>query len=68
MLKEIKYWIADKLFEAELDDAYAMGIRMGQSHAISQVRFQLNLENKDMTKTQAVGYARAIEVVGNVIK
>lgn len=58
--RELKYQIADKLFCAELDDAYRMGTQAGAEYATRTISFRMNLKNKDMTKTQQIGYDKAL--------
>jgi hypothetical protein len=60
--KELKYRIADKLFDRELNDAYEMGVREGVTHTLRELGFTLKLGADDkLTKAQAVGYAKALE-------
>lgn len=59
-MSDFKYWIADKLFKNELDDAYALGIREGASFAVHQISFALDKDEPEQTKTQAIGYQNAV--------
>ena len=62
--REMKYWVADKLFNYELDDAYHMGIRSGSQFATQKLSFALELKNTrlKMTPTEKRGYEKALEV------
>jgi hypothetical protein len=51
--REIKYWIADNLFEYELDEATQW----------LSFRVEINLDRVKMTKTEKSGYQKAIEVM-----
>lgn len=66
--REIKYQIADKLFAYELDDAYRMGIRAGVTHATRRISFDLELKAnaQHITKTQRIGYDKAVENMKDV--
>ena len=59
-MSDFKYWVADKLFAKELDDAYALGIREGASFAVHQISFSLDKDEPEQTKTQAIGYQNAV--------
>jgi hypothetical protein len=65
MISEIKYWIADKLFAKELDDAYFMGIREGARMTKAEMSYRLDLKENvySLTKTQKIGYAKAKEII-----
>lgn len=65
MLREIKYWIADHLFEYELDEAFRLGVTEGQRVQAARMRVELQLRQPEMTKTQLTGYEMAREVVNN---
>jgi len=60
---DIKYFIADKLFSKELDEAYAMGIREGANVMHKDILFNLKTARLNMTKTRKEGFAKAIELV-----
>lgn len=68
--REIKYQIADKVFTHELDEAYQMGIREGATYATRKITFNIELKRnrQDMTKTQKIGYEKAIENLGDLRK
>lgn len=69
MFREIKYWIADKLFEYELDEAFRMGVSEGMRIQGARVRVQLQLrQDLDLTKAQLAGYEKAREVVADVTR
>ena len=73
MFTEIRYKIADRLFTTQLDEAFNSGYRHGKSIQASQLRVMMEYK-KDrerelgMTKTQALGYDRCLEVVTDAIK
>jgi hypothetical protein len=62
---EIKYWIADKCFNYELDEAFRHGMQEGAQYATTWItmRAEINKERIKMTKTQVVGYEKALEVI-----
>ena len=60
MWSDLKYAIADRLFCAEMDDAFRMGVQHGAEFATRNISFQMNLKNKDLTKAQQVGYDKAL--------
>lgn len=71
-MKELRYKIADWLFARELDEAFDMGIREGQRRLSSELRVRMGYkktraEELGMTKTQAIGYERCMEVVQDVL-
>ena len=60
--KELKYRIADKLFGAELDEAFNMGIREGAGFAVFKMNFDVKMQKHlGLTKTEQKGYNKAIE-------
>lgn len=70
---ELKYRIADWLFEAELDEAFNHGVKEGERRLSSILRVEMDYKKTraaelGMTKTQTLGYDRCVEVVTNVIK
>jgi uncharacterized protein (UPF0262 family) len=67
-MRELKYRIADWLFEAELDEAFELGIKEGQRRQKVKVLDALDLNSLDVAKTNQKGYSLAMGVVENVIK
>lgn len=65
MYYELKYWIADKCFNYELDEAFRHGMQEGAQYATTwlTMRAEINRERIKMTKTQVVGYDKALEVI-----
>jgi hypothetical protein len=63
--KDWKYEIADRLFAKELDEAYDMGIRIGAEYATYHLFFRTKtkVDSLGLTKTQKIGYERAIEIM-----
>lgn len=66
--RDFKYEIADKLFGYELDEAYSQGIRIGAEYAVFHMTFNVKLsaDKLPMTKTQKLGYERAIGVMDSM--
>lgn len=62
--RELKYQIADKLFNYELDDAYRMGIQSGSEFVTRKLSFALEMKADaiKMTPTEKRGYQKALEV------
>ena len=70
--RELKYWIADHLFEYELDEEFELGIKEGQNRTASTIRVKMDYKKKlaqetGLTKTQALGWDRCMEGVENAI-
>ena len=63
--REIKYQIADKVFKYEMDEAFQMGIREGATFSTRKISFavELKADRLNMTKTQKLGYQKAIDIV-----
>lgn len=73
MFSEWKYRIADFLFERELDEAFAHGIKEGKRRQASHIRVDMEYKRTraretGLTKTQLIGYDRCMEVVKDAIK
>ena len=66
-MKELKYRIADWLFEAELDEAFELGIKEGRRRQTHEINMALDLASLDVAKTNQKGYMIAMEVIENVI-
>ena len=64
-LREVKYQIADKVFKYEMDEAFQMGIREGATFSTRKISFavELKADRLNMTKTQKLGYQKAIDIV-----
>lgn len=64
-LAELKYQIADKLFTKELDEAYAMGMRIGAEYVTRIISFRVNLNSEKikLTKTEKQGYLKALDII-----
>ena len=56
--QDVKYWLADRWLNSELDDAYHDGLREGAAYAIHKVSMELQREI-ELTKTQKLGYDMA---------
>lgn len=61
---EIKYWIADKLFERELDEAFEMGLREGARRQRVTTIVDLRKHLDTGLKMQKPGIELAIELLG----
>lgn len=61
--ERIRYWIADRLFELEMDEAYRMGIREGHEVAIQQANRELENLLEVTPKTKQPGVLLAIETI-----
>jgi len=73
MFRELKYKIADRLFYYELEEAFSQGLGEGQRMQASKLRVQMQYKRTrakelGMTKVQAIGYDRCMEVVTDAIK
>ena len=68
--REIKYQIADKVFKYEMDEAFQMGIREGATFATRKITFSVELkrERQDLTKTQKLGFEKAIDILQDARK
>lgn len=60
-MSELKYWIADRLFSRELDDAFRLGVKSGVNQAASTIAFRVGLKRVVMTKTEEKGYDKALQ-------
>jgi hypothetical protein len=58
-----KEWFAERFFESELEEAYALGVREGMRAAAQTISFRVGLRDKDLTKTQRIGLVKALEVI-----
>jgi hypothetical protein len=65
IFREVKYWLGDKLFNYELDEAFRHGMQEGAQYATTWItmRVEINKDRIKMTKTQVVGYEKALEVI-----
>jgi len=63
--REVKYQIADKVFKYEMDEAFQLGIREGATFSTRKITFEVELkaDRLNMTKTQKLGYQKAIDIV-----
>lgn len=66
-MKELKYRIADWLFQTELDEAFEMGLREGARRRSNKIQMALDLNSPLVAKTNQKGYKIAMEVVEDVI-
>lgn len=66
--RELKYRIADYLFDYELDEAFRLGVQEGRRNLSSQIKVEMEYKKTraletGLTKTQAIGWDRCMEVV-----
>lgn len=61
--ERLRYWIADKLFEVEMDEAYRMGIREGYEVTLLEVKRGLEDLLERTPKTKQPGLLLAIDYV-----
>ena len=69
---ENRYRIAAYLFEAKLDEAFALGIQESRGNQASQIRVEMEYKKiraleTGLTKAQSVGWDRCMEVVKDAI-
>ena len=67
---EIRYRIADFLFETELDEAFSLGVKEGKRRQASILRVEMEYKKTraletGLTKAQSVGWDRCMEVVND---
>lgn len=60
-----KEWIAERFFERELDESYALGVREGMRCAAQTISFRVGIREKELTKTQLIGLNRALDVIND---
>lgn len=60
-MSELKYWIADRFFSAELDDAFRLGVKAGTNQAAATIAFRVGLKRVVLTKTEEKGYEKALQ-------
>jgi hypothetical protein len=63
-LKKLTRFLAEWLFERELDEDYIMGTRYGAEIARKSFRMQLQLLHDQATKKDQPGIAKAIAQLG----
>jgi len=63
--REIKYWIADRFFDYELDEAFRLGMKEGSAYATQWLSFRtaINIDRIKMTKVERRGYEKCLEVI-----
>lgn len=62
--KHLKYQLAEKLFCAEMDEAFNMGVGHGVTLSTRMMSFALrNMDVSELTKTQRIGHERAVETM-----
>lgn len=73
MISKIWFEITEMLFGKELDKAFMMGVEEGRKRQAAQIRVEMDYKKSraqetGLTKTQAIGWERCMEVVQDVIK
>lgn len=71
--RELKYRFADRFFEYELDEAFRLGQLESRRHIKSIINVEMEYRKTRMkalglTKTQEVGYEKAIQTIQDLIK
>jgi hypothetical protein len=66
MFNRIKYWIADKLFERELDEAFDMGIGEGMRRLQLSLVTRVSALEAEAPKSKLPGIAAVKETVPEV--
>ena len=67
--KDIRYEIADKLFNGAMDEAFRQGQHSGIEFASRQIGFAVRrLELTNMTKTQRIGYDASVTAIAEAKK
>lgn len=71
--RELKYRFADRFFEYELDEAFRLGQLETRRHIKSIIKVEMEykkirMKNLNLTKTQEIGYEKAMEIVQDLIK
>lgn len=68
MLTELKYQIADRFFEPELDEAFEDGKKAGAEYAMRRIAFEMKLMKVKMTATEKKGFKKAIQIMEDMRK
>ena len=63
---EFKYWIADHLFEDELDEAFELGIREGGRRKLIQAQAHISKIREDLPIKERAGLDAAGKVIGKL--
>ena len=66
MLNKVKYWIADKLFERELDEAFEMGIGEGMRRIQLSLVTRVTALESEAPKSKLPGIAAVKETLPEV--
>jgi hypothetical protein len=64
---ELKYWIADHLFEDELDEAFELGIKEGRRRGFVKADAYLVAAEKDTPKSKHPGLQEARKILKNLL-
>jgi len=62
-MSEIRRWIAEKLFERELDEDYQMGARAGHEQAFENAKILIRIAGLVTAKKNQPGLALALEAL-----
>jgi hypothetical protein len=62
-MPELRRWIAERLFERELDEDYQMGCRAGHDHAKENAKTQIEAAGLVTAKKNQPGLALALEAL-----
>ncbi len=71
--RDLKYRIADRFFEYELDEAYRLGMKQGRGTLAADLRVRMQWRRDrntelGMTKTQSIGWDKCMDEVRDAIK
>jgi hypothetical protein len=67
-MKNVTRWIAEVLFERELDEDYELGTRYGAEMNRKATLMQLQLLHDQANKGHKAGIAKAIENLGGKVR
>lgn len=67
-MNELKYRLADKFFEKELDEAYEMGLREGIRHSCQILTFDMGIKLAGLPKNQQSTWKKALAMIAEFYK
>jgi len=62
-MRNLQRWIAERLFEAQLDEDFNMGVKHGRNLAIADARFKIETAKQASYKKNQPGINLAIETL-----
>ena len=71
--RDLKYRFADRFFEYELDEAFRLGQLESRRHIKSIINVEMEykktrMKSLGLTKTQEVGYEKAMQTIQDLIR